>query len=698
MNKNTIKKIGCTILSGMVGVSMIPVQVYASEDNHPTKKSETIFTVLNGDGSVDSSIVSSWIHDDDGIQNIQEELQLKNVENVKTDEEPIRQGNTYTWNTKGNDVYYQGDNEQALPVSIEIHYTLDGKEIQAEDLMNKKGHLHVTMRCTPKVSRVVNGITIHPTYVFAGGIVLEDDSIQNVESENGKVIDDGNRKMFVFMTIPGLEQTLNDVGIHSIPISDTIEWEADINGFNQGDMIMAMSNELDVENLPSLPSLPSIQALLDADEQLVEGSKQLNEGSHALKAGIQPLVSIYPQIDDMKAGIAQLHQGSHMLDEGIQQYVQGVHQLNDGNQKLNGIVDGTQKIFEEENKLMLGAGQVEQGLKQLNEQVQAMDLNALKTVLAQMQTMVQTEQSRLDTMQSALQTVNEQMPALQQALQALNQQVQTMNAVVEQDNVSIQNIQNTMKEMQDSIDALDENDPLKNQFAILQTQVQALQAIPTMDFDLLVSGLQTSMQQLNDKMSASKQTVKEMEKDLKKAQLTLKVLEKTGKVDQLDALKQAVCQLYAGSSKVSAGTKKLNKALDQLQSQSQMGIEAVNQGSTLLCEKGDDLLGGSQQIVHGLDVFASKSNDLTDLQAGMLALDEAVDQLSQGSQALYDGQCKFSKEGISMLKEKFDLTNEQVDKLESVVRSIQQLNRDSQVFAGSPENAIHTSRFVFRMK
>lgn len=698
MNKNTIKKIGCTILSGIVGVSMIPVQVYASEDNHPTKKSETIFTVLNGDGSVDSSIVSSWIHDDDGIQNIQEHLQLKNVENVKTDEEPIRQGNKYTWNAKGNDVYYQGDNEQELPVSIEIHYTLDGKEIQAKDLLNKKGHLHVTMHCTPKISKVVNGITIHPTYIFAGGIVLEDDSIQNVESENGKVIDDGNRKMFVFMSVPGLEQTLNDAGIHSIPISDTIEWEADINGFNQGDMIMAMSNEMDMADLPSLPSLPSIQALLDADEQLVEGSKKLNEGSHALKEGIQPLVSIYPQIDEMKSGIEQLHQGSHALDEGIQQYVQGVHTLDDGNQKLYGIVDGTQKIYEEEQTLILGAGQVEKGLEQLNNKIQAMDLKALKQVLKQMNQMIRLEKSRLATMQSSLQTVNEKMPALQQALQALNQQVQTMNAVVEQDNASIQTIQKTMNAMQASMDALDENDPLKNQFAILQAQVQALQTIPTTDFDLLIAGIQTSMQQLNEEMESSKKILNAMEVDLKLAYGIVSKLEQSGKVEQLDELKEAVAKLYAGSSKVSAGTQKLSKALEKLQSQSKEGIDAVNQGSALLCEKGEDLLGGSQQMVDGLDVFASKSDDLTSLQAGMLALDDAVDQLSQGSQALYDGQCKFSEEGISMLKEKFDLTNEQIQKLESVVRSIQELNRESQVYSGSPENAIHTSRFVFRMK
>ena len=698
MNKNTIKKIGCTILSGVMGVSMIPIQIYAQEDVHPTEKSETIFTVLNGDGSVDSSIVSSWIHDEDGIHNIQEQLALKNVENVKTDEEPICDGNTYTWNAKGNDVYYQGDNEQELPVSIDIRYTLDGKEIQASELANQKGHLHVTMHCTPKISRVVHGITIHPSYVFAGGIVLDDASIQNVQSDNGKIIDDGNRKMFVFATVPGLAQTLQEVGIFTLPISDTIEWEADIVDFDQGDMMMAMSNEIDIQDLASLPNLPSIQALLDADAQLVEGSKQLNEGSHALKEGIQPLVSIYPQIDEMKSGIVQLHQGSHVLEDGIQQYVQGVHTLDAGNQKLDGIVKGTNKIYTEEQALIVGASQVEQGLYALDQTIQSMDLQSLKQVLIQMQTMVQTEQSRLNTMQETLQTVNEQMPILQQALQALNEQIQAMNGVVQKDNETISSIQMILQTMQENIYALDENDPLRSQFVQLQAQVQSLETISNVNFDTLLVNLNASMQQMKDTMGTSMEMLNAMEQDIVKAQTLLKSIEQSGKEEQLDALKKAVSQLYAGSRQVRAGSESLSQALQQLQSQSQEGIEAVQQGSALLCKKGEGLLEGSQQIVDGLDVFASKSNDLTDLQAGMLALDDAVNQLSQGSQALYEGQSAFSQEGMAKLKETFDLTNDQIQTLESVIRGIQQLNEETRIYAGSPENAIHTSRFVFKMK
>ena len=51
-------------------------------------ETETVYAVLNADGSISDTIVSSWLHDDDGIHNIKETLDETDVENVKTDEEP----------------------------------------------------------------------------------------------------------------------------------------------------------------------------------------------------------------------------------------------------------------------------------------------------------------------------------------------------------------------------------------------------------------------------------------------------------------------------------------------------------------------------------------------------------------------------------------------------------------------------------
>ena len=102
--KQTLRMIGSALSCTAVSTSFFPV--YAQQDN-PTEKTETVFTVLNPDGSIENTNVSSWIHDEDGIENISEELNLEDVENSKTNEAPEKNGNVYTWNVDGNDVYYQ---------------------------------------------------------------------------------------------------------------------------------------------------------------------------------------------------------------------------------------------------------------------------------------------------------------------------------------------------------------------------------------------------------------------------------------------------------------------------------------------------------------------------------------------------------------------------------------------------------------
>lgn len=51
MNKN-IKVMGSVILSAVLAQSMLPLHVYALEDENPLQKTETVYAVLNADGSI----------------------------------------------------------------------------------------------------------------------------------------------------------------------------------------------------------------------------------------------------------------------------------------------------------------------------------------------------------------------------------------------------------------------------------------------------------------------------------------------------------------------------------------------------------------------------------------------------------------------------------------------------------------------
>ena len=58
---HTVKVVGSVVLSAVMAGSMMPVTVFAqNNDEYPTEKTETVYSVLNSDGSISDTIVSSW--------------------------------------------------------------------------------------------------------------------------------------------------------------------------------------------------------------------------------------------------------------------------------------------------------------------------------------------------------------------------------------------------------------------------------------------------------------------------------------------------------------------------------------------------------------------------------------------------------------------------------------------------------------
>ena len=100
----------------------------------------------------------------------------------------------------------------------------------------------------------------------------------------------------------------------------------------------------------------------------------------------------------------------------------------------------------------------------------------------------------------------------------------------------------------------------------------------------------------------------------------------------------------------------------------------------------------------GMNQLASSLSSLEDLKAGLAQIDEAVGALDEGSLKLYKGQKEFKESGMNVLKEKLDLTSQELDTLMSLIREMDAFNEEVKVFAGTPEGSIHTSRFVFKIK
>lgn len=494
MNLNhTVKVVGSVLLSAVMAGSMMPVTVFAqSNDENPTEKTETVYSVLNSDGSISDTIVSSWLHDEDGINNIKETLNLTDVKNIKSNEKPSKDGNTYTWNAKGNDVYYEGTATKQLPVSVKLRYELDGQEMSAKDMEGKSGHLKLMISFTNNYSEVknINGksIVIHPSYLAGGMLNMSTGKFSNVKCESGKIVNDGTNEMLAFANIPGLNETLKSAGLdkvnNQLGISDDVTVEADVNDFDLGSIMVGMTNEIDLASelgeIGSVSELTDgIDQLIEADDQLIDGSKQLYDGTTQLKEQAAPLTGSSDQVRQLSAGAIQLNDGVKALQTGLTAYTNGVDTLAAGSQQLYGIPQGVSQIQtgvsgnlgQGKTNLLDGATALNEGLKQLEAQVNTLTPTELDT----MQTQIQGAMATLAGMQK---TITDDSAILGGLSKSLTDASDTLTALQKDTTLASQiaavakdvaDLQTTVKENNTNI--ADKNTEIKNKVSEINSKI-----------------------------------------------------------------------------------------------------------------------------------------------------------------------------------------------------------------------------------
>ena len=78
---------GVSILCASVAMLSIPYEVTAEETTDPSTitKKQTVYTVLDQNGNVRNTTVSTWLHGDQGIHNLHDKTGLQNVYDIHTD-------------------------------------------------------------------------------------------------------------------------------------------------------------------------------------------------------------------------------------------------------------------------------------------------------------------------------------------------------------------------------------------------------------------------------------------------------------------------------------------------------------------------------------------------------------------------------------------------------------------------------------
>ena len=322
-----------------------------------TVKDETVYVLAGADGSVQKIIVSDWIQNALGSDAINDVTQLTGIENVKGNESyTMGGGNACVWNAKGNDIYYQGNLDKELPVSVAVSYTLDGQPITPAELAGKSGRVTIRFDYANNQYEMVDiggkQEKIYVPFAMLTGLMLDNDVFSNVSITNGKIMNDGDRTVVVGLAFPGLQDSLG-LDRDTLELPDYVELTADVEGFELETTVTLAVNELfndaasNVEGWDDLDG--KLDELTDAMDQLIDGSSRLYDGLCTLLDSSKELVS---GIDQLAAGAAQLKEGAGGLSAGAARLQSGAASLSQG---LN-------TLAEKNDTLNSGAAQVFQTL------------------------------------------------------------------------------------------------------------------------------------------------------------------------------------------------------------------------------------------------------------------------------------------------------------------------------------------------
>ena len=282
------------IFSKLVTWSLVLSLTFEATPVWALSKDETIYAKLNSNGSTNSVTVSEHLNDN-GSMEIIDRSHLNNINNINGDETYTKDGDKLVWEAKGNDIYYEGNTSENLPIEMNVKYYLNDEEMSVNDMLGKAGKVRIVLNYkNNKVNYVpVNGKieTLYTPFVVATTSLLSNTDNKNIKVTNGRVIDNGVTSVIVAISSPGLYESLN---IEELKDLDKVEISYDTEYFELNSIYSVATskiledNDLDIlNNVKDLYS--SIGLLQDNMDKLVDASSKLKDGSSMIANGTNEL-------------------------------------------------------------------------------------------------------------------------------------------------------------------------------------------------------------------------------------------------------------------------------------------------------------------------------------------------------------------------------------------------------------------------
>ena len=336
------------LAAAVLCASALPAFAEGEQAENTASKEEVIYGKLAPDGTVQSIYAVNHFEATAGDP-ITDYGSYTAVRNMTTTD-PLTQGDGTVSLTPSADgsVYYEGtmDPSTPLPWLIEVHYILDGTEVEPEDLAGRSGALIIRIDVNPNPD--CSGDWFNQ-YALQTTVTLDTAHADNIRADGGTIASVGSEKQIVFTLLPG--QT------------SEVEVAADVTDFTMPAITfngVQLQLKLDIDGV----------SLTNRLNQLTTGTGQLDEGTAAVSEGIAALQQGLTLLSE-QSGL--LTTGSSAINSALSQLQSAVSGISASNDQLSALLTASSQIGD-------GLAQLDDGVAQLDNQV---NYEAFKEILAQ---------------------------------------------------------------------------------------------------------------------------------------------------------------------------------------------------------------------------------------------------------------------------------------------------------------------------
>lgn len=663
------------------------------------KKTESVHVKALADGTPETVTVDVTLKNPGETEKIRDKTDLKDIKNTQGDEEyELSPDGTLLWDNHGEDISYKGTSAAKLPVNVKVTYTLDGKELQPEELAGKSGHLNIRFTYENHTSQTVvkegKRIPVKVPFVMLSALVLDEETASNIQVENGKVVEMDGQNVVIGYAVPGLGDSLKLTEFEpteDIKIPEYVEVDADVTDFSLDFTATIASTglfyELDTDKLSDVDDLTgAMDDLNEASGKLVDGMSELFDGVSVFDDSMGEYLKGVKAIDEgvktFNTALGQIDAQKEALQTGAKTLADSLSTINSSIQKLPSEED----VQSDED--MLKAVQAAKTLSEDAKKLLAV-IESIKDSMSRAKTFADTVTAYKEQEESTAKTTEEDIRKARKLLEDVEAEVS-----VDKDSVTVhtEKVSEAVGKAAKETARREARDK-----GLSEAEADAVAAAAAKAAE---EAVKNSDVVIDVPDTAVKTKVKGKEEALQKLDEARKHLDampvldipdidlQTGEVDsvltdmqtQLQVLKSYADAISGGG----ASLQKLEEALKELKQNSSAlsaGSSQLSEGITALTEGISQLYSGSGQLKKGTSALASAGPSIS----------KGLSALKEGAKALRDGMQTFDEEGIQELT---DLAGDDLAGLMDRVKALKDADVAYTSYSGLAEGSTGEVRFV----